>query len=1792
MDRTTLDLVLYFSDQSVNNNFDYLEILNAASSSAAVRSFQTQCNEALRKEISGLKSEQRKKFRDFLGIEQKIHVNGTEKNPNPIPKGTILCFVQLICLIMHSEHTPSALSRDRRTMAVGLCTGILPAIAAIGAENLIDLEALAVEVLMISFRLELALLEQAEAIEPSDESWAITFSDVDITSVEQELKALWESQNNPSDRRIYVSVTGMNFLTLSGPPSLLVTTTSSMLSLKGKHKVVLPVTGPYHAPHLSPPSFKSILRSSPVLQNNIRPNASVLFTDTGEASNTSMRVDQVLQRALENILLGQSKFDMLPNTLTRHGIFEDTQLLTIGPFTSKRNLFDTSTRHTKELEPDVLMQKLPVQSDKENEAEFFAIVGMAGRFPGADSVEEFWEVLERAKPMHKQIPKDRFEVESHVDPSGSRRNTSLTPWGAFIDNAGLFDNALFNISPKEAPQMDPMHRLILMTTFEALESSGYQKDRTLSTHHSRICTYFGCSSDDWRQSNAGQDIDAHFTPGTNRCFAAGRLNHVFGWEGPSYSVDTACSSSAVAIHLALNGIRSGDCDTAIAGGSNIGSCSDQFAGLSRGGFLSGTGGCKTFLEGADGYCRADAVACVVVKRLEAAKADNDRILAVLRSYASNHSAKAVSLTRPHAPTQEALFRRTLHSGHVEPAQIDYVEMHGTGTLAGDAEESESVSRVFLREALTRKDPFYVGTIKPVVGHSEAASGVSSVIKALQMFRHGAVPPHIINGQKLNPELPDGFAKLLPRKTELLAGGRKTERNRMILINNFNAAGGNTSLLLEEHSNITEKPVDPRTSHVVTVSAKTAKAFKGNLRRLLDFVKTNSNERISNLAYSTTARRTHQKLRKAFVSTTLSDLEGQIEETIPTLESVREESLEMPKMGFVFTGQSEVDPDMGKELFSTSPSFRDSILKSERICQQLGFPSVIRHYFSQTASQGPAPLAASHLALVALEVALLDFWTNVGFKPAVVAGHSLGEYTALYAAQALSLSDLMFVVGMRAKLIDINLKPNTHAMLAIRLSSSKCQELISEQKLQCEIACFNGPASTVVSGLISDIESLEKSLQNQGFKSMKMKLPYAFHSAQMDLILEELGASSRSVHFQETTIPVASGLSGTVLPARTKPTDEFVVKQTRQSVRFQQAIESAMESYGNDGRMVWLELGPRPTCLSMIRSIAQLPTDVLLPSLNRGESAWLTISRSLCHAYEAGVDISWPGFHHDFEQQHLRFLDIPTYSFDLKHYWMQYEGDWMIVKNQRPASTSSTKVHSLRIPSRSLERGVKENITEDTLSLILATDVDTPSFKQIFTGHALLGHPVCSLSVYVDMAYAAVMYASGLLSINHTAQTLQIRDMRAIHPLTCDVEEHSGSIEVSLDHHLKSQDFHVSVENSNSKDSKTLSSCQISTMNAEVCNSKWKKLVHFVSSRTDALHGSTSPSISRLSHELIYKLLEADVSYSQAFRGMDEVLVNSEAYEAVAHVTFKTGTEDAQGWAQCPYWIESLFQVSFLVLNAHPRTPPDSMFVLSGWESLTMPVALQAEEKYRTYVKMYSDGADSGTMTGDVYVLDNSGSMVAVCESLEYKLVKKSIMSRILSLGGAGGPSTAHASGQFQELPQQQVNGTVHVAIPSATPSNFPAVTPKARNVDSLTDSPGRARLQASTSRTSLNVSEPSNGANFTPSQSSSNVTTNGFTVVKSNGDSDAADAMPKRMDDVEADRARTFKQVLADEMGTDVGSIKATTRLSDLGLDSIMGLSATAALRHHGFDLGKGFFLKHAHWRDVEKAVFGSGLSS
>lgn len=460
--------------------------------------------------------------------------------------------------------------------------------------------------------------------------------------------------------------------------------------LKDLRHEYIPVHGPYHTSDLySQQDVEDIMGT--VLSAEAPTTASGShhpFLSTTGTSVEGKDFPAVLAAAVGQVLLQPIQWSGLLDELRTNIQKFNPQSFSVVPIASTADrLLYPALKQTSSLElvPPPSQVQDPISMARKDNKNMpvdparakLAITGMSGRFPGAKDNESFWSLLYQGLDVHKPVPSLHWDAQTHVDPTGRSKNTSATPFGCWLDDPAGFDAPFFSISPREAPQIDPAQRLALLTSYEAIEQAGLVPDSTPSTKRDRVGVFYGVTSNDWMETNSAQEIDTYFIPGGNRAFIPGRINYCFKFSGPSYAIDTACSSSLAGIHLACNALWQRDIDTAIAGGTNILTNPDFTAGLDRGHFLSRTGNCKTFDDGADGYCRGEGVGTVIIKRLEDAIAECDPIIGIISGAYTNHSAESTSITRPHSEAQQAVFKRILNQAAVDPYSVSYIEMHGT-----------------------------------------------------------------------------------------------------------------------------------------------------------------------------------------------------------------------------------------------------------------------------------------------------------------------------------------------------------------------------------------------------------------------------------------------------------------------------------------------------------------------------------------------------------------------------------------------------------------------------------------------------------------------------------------------------------------------------------------------------------------------------------------------------------------------------------------------------------------------------------------------------------------------------------------------------------------------------------------------------------------------------------------------------------------------------------------------------------------------------------------------------------
>ena len=718
-----------------------------------------------------------------------------------------------------------------------------------------------------------------------------------------------------------------------------------------------------------------------------------------------------------------------------------------------------------------------------------------------------------------------------------------------------------------------------------------------------------------------------------------------------------------------------------------------------------------------------------MKKLEDAEADNDNILGVILDTATNHSADAISITHPHAGAQSYLYQSVMNNTGIDPYDVDYVEMHGTGTQAGDKTEMESVLNVFAprqRKVLRTPDQsLHLGAVKSNIGHGEAAAGVTALIKILLMLQKNMIPPHVGIKSGFNPALPQDLkARNVQISLEPVPWRPTTTKRRLAFLNNFSAAGGNTSLLLEDYQPLRSAlpRKDPRPVHVVTVSAKSMQSMKGNLSQLISYLESNPNTSLADLSYTTSARRPHHNYRIALTTSNVQKLSSQLAELVP--QKLSPVSSTPPKVAFVFTGQGSFYTSLGRRLYDESPRFRSDILHMESIALNDGLPSFLSAIDGSVSNASVLSPTITQLALCCIQMALSNMWISWGVIPSVVIGHSLGEYAALNTAGVLSLADTIHLVGQRAKLLEEKLTEGTHAMLAVKGSMSSIVSALSTSKSSYEISCINGPREVVITSAVEGIPPLQDALRAASLDSVKLNTPYAFHSSQVDHILSAFSRIASGAQFHTPKVPVVSSLLSRAIDEAGVFDADYLCRHARETVNFFGALQNARSSDIVDEKTVWVELGAHPVCSKMVQTIFVETIDVV-PSLRKNEDPWVTLAESQRVLYSCGLKLKWSEVHREFGSPKL--LQLPSYSFDYKNHWIDYVGDWCLMKGQVQAPIVQKAIAPPPKPkfsTTSIQQIMEENFEANTGSVVTQSDIQEPLLRATVMNHCVNGQGFC------------------------------------------------------------------------------------------------------------------------------------------------------------------------------------------------------------------------------------------------------------------------------------------------------------------------------------------------------------------------------------------------------------------------------------------------------------------------------------
>ncbi|MCZ0728867.1 SDR family NAD(P)-dependent oxidoreductase, partial [Mycolicibacterium iranicum] len=880
----------------------------------------------------------------------------------------------------------------------------------------------------------------------------------------------------------------------------------------------------------------------------------------------------------------------------------------------------------------------------------FAIVGYAGRFPGATDAEEFWQVLREGRDTISEVPKDRWDVDEFFDPEPGAPGKVVTRRAGFVDDIRGFDAPFFGMSAREVRLMDPQHRMLLETAWQAIEHSG---TAPTSLADSNTGVFVGISTHDYLGMAFGEltypEVEAYLGIGTSNAAAAGRISYRLGLQGPSVAVDTACSSSLVAIHQACQALRLGECDLALAGGANVLLTPATMITFSSAHMLAPDGRCKTFDAAADGYVRGEGCGVIVIKRLEDALRDGDRIRAVIRGSAINQDGASGGLTVPNGLAQQRVISDALKRAALAPSDVDYLEAHGTGTSLGDPIEAQAAGAV-LGVGREPDQRLLIGSVKTNIGHLEAAAGIAGVIKVILSLEHEELPKHL-HFQNPSPHIP--WDRLPVEVVKETTPWERNGKPRIAGVSSFGFAGTNAHVLLEEApiaqpAQMPRPAAEPRPVEqfsLLPLSARTPDALVQLAEQYRSWLNAHPEATLADVCFTAGAGRAHFEHRAALVVTSTesaAELLGALVDDRPAPGLVRGSSDRRPKTAWLFPGQGSQYPGMARELYDTEPVFAETVDRCAAAVGDVLEKPLLDVIFASHDNDTLRLTTYAQPALFAVEVGLARLWQSWGFEPDVVLGHSVGQYSAACVARVFSLEDGALLVAERGRLFGS--LPAGGRMVAVFTDAERVESATDEFP-SLSVAAYNG-ANTVLSGPAEDLEQAAAGLSADGVRCEWLDTSHAFHSALLDPVLNDFESYADRFTFGPPQRTLICNRTGAALARSVKIDGAYWQRHARQPVEFVKSVRTLADL----NCKVLLEVGPQPVLTAA--ALRAWPDPATAPraiaSLRQNTADRRQINEALADAYVLG---HLPDFG-AVQRGAVRKLDLPTYPFQHRQYWLR------------------------------------------------------------------------------------------------------------------------------------------------------------------------------------------------------------------------------------------------------------------------------------------------------------------------------------------------------------------------------------------------------------------------------------------------------------------------------------------------------------------------------------------------------------
>lgn len=1280
-----------------------------------------------------------------------------------------------------------------------------------------------------------------------------------------------------------------------------------------------------------------------------------------------------------------------------------------------------------------------------------AVVGVACRFPGADNLEELWELVAKGHDAHQEIPRDRIDPTRSFRASQDPHMAKRRYFGNFLQDIKRFDNAFFGMNNKEAASLDPQQRMLLELSYEALECSGYLPGHARSAEDPVAC-FIGGSLGEYAENTSSHPTSAYAATGTIRAFMCGRVSYNYGWTGPSEVIDTACSSSLVAIHRACRAIQTGDCEMAVAGGVSALTTMGNFLDLGKAGFLSQTGQCKPFDASADGYCRSEGGGLVVLKKLREAVRAGDKVFGVIPSINTNQGGTSTTLTVPSASALKSLYRSLFTHSGLKPSQISYVETHGTGTQAGDPIEMDSVREV-MGDA-SRTTPVSIGSIKGNIGHCEAAAGVAGLLKVLAMIKYGGIPPQA-NHRRLNPKIPalelDGMEISKQLKNWDVP-------QRAALVNSYGAGGSNCALLCcEMLQTKTSKPAMYQTvgnsSFPVIISAATRASLVLQAQDLAKYLSKNQTRlTMAGVAFTLNQRR---KRHRFCFDASSADLPG----LICALQQVKGPSFEYPTQPkpvvLVVSGQYDDKVALDRKLYEAYPAFRGYIDACDSELTRLGFPSIQAAIFQKTSLATALELQCS---IFATEYACARCWLDGGLKPNAILGHSLGEIVSLAVSGAVSLSDCLKLVATRAQLIDNKWGSERGVMLAIHTDLTRVHNFIAhlsrtQKESELEIACYNSPTSTIVAGSSAAVDVAERLLSTDkayaGIKYQRLSTTHAFHSKFAEPIMTDLDRLFLDLTWNEPLIPLE-----VCTPKGVKSIREWsAARHARDPVYFGDAVQRVEQKFGSCN---WIEVGLGSPVIPMTkRAMKDGNAQTFHPVNVNGEPA-TCIARTISGFWRSGLSATHWYFLGEGRDE-VTEAWLPPYYFERNQHWVDNIDRAMEEHEKALAAASSAATRqpsapaAATVPTQLVFR--KSSSAQGPNTAVFSINTMCERFQKVVRGHAVLRQPLCPAPLYLESVTNALQL---LVGDKAARENLSYEDLQFQSPLGLDP---SRQVEILLEQLVAEHCWKFAVRSvssgSNSNAASAVHCLGTVSLSQKANLATYGRLVEGSTHRLNA-----SESVERFKSQRAYEMFTKVMHYAPFFKGIRSMAVdNDEATASVKLPENQPGRSDSPAWMRCDaVLIDAFISVVGLLLNSSEAAAEGEIMIAVGIERVVLTNACQPESQGTWSVYTKFTDASSDKPTGDVFVCSPEKKVVAMMLGVQFSKLGMTKLTKFLGAANASSPSAAPVKVSVVKTPAP-VALTTSAPVPAPMQKAMPIAEPSGAKVNS-----GGASIESAATR--------------------------------------------------------------------------------------------------------------------------------